>query len=302
MKIFMTGGTGFIGSYVACALLKEGHELTILARNVNKVSGFIGNPLINLVHATLDDRGAIHEALKGQDVCIHVALGWGDTPIEMLEKDTAASVYIFQSAVEQGVKKIIYTSSIAAFGSAPVQTESAETMPTDLYGATKAATEDYLMAIARAYKVQANVVRPGYTFGNPAIEGGSIYTDMKFKNIIIAALKNEPIPMVKNNGTQFIWAGDLAQIYTSVLHSDLNRRMFTGVSTEFTTWAEIAEMIIAHIGSKSEIILEERGLPENGGTPIVVSPIEKEFGLSFVTRQKLQEHIEYLCTANMGRS
>lgn len=295
MKIFLTGGTGFIGSYVACALLEEGHELTILARNVNKVSGFVGHPSVRLVSGTLSDRDVIRKALEGQDACIHVALGWGDTPVEMLERETAASVFIFQSAVEQGVRKIIYTSSIAAFGNAPVQVESAETMPTDLYGATKAATEDYLLAIASAQQVQANVVRPGYTFGNPAIQGGSIYTDLKFKNIIRAARKNEPIHMVKNNGTQFIWAGDLAKIYTSVLHSDLNRRLLTGVSTEFTTWSAIAEMIVQRLGSNSEIVLEDRGLPEHGGRLLDVTPIEREFGLRFVTAEKLREHIDYLC-------
>lgn len=296
MKIFMTGGTGFIGSYIACSLLKEGHEVTILARNVNKVSGYIGNPSIHLINGTLSDRSAIYEALKGQDACIHVALGWGDTPQEMLEKDTAASIYIFQAAVEQGVKHIIYTSSIAAFGSAPFQTESAETMPTDLYGATKAATEDYLLAIAKANNVQGNIVRPGYTFGNPALEGGSIYSDTTFKNLIASARKNESIQMVKNSGTQFIWAGDLAKIYTSVQHSNLNRRLLTGVSAEFTAWSEIAEMIVEHLGSKSEIILEDKGIPENGGRLIDVTPIQEEFGYRFVTRQQLQEHIAYLCT------
>jgi len=37
MNVFLTGGTGFIGSYVAMELVKQGHHVTILARNRNKV-------------------------------------------------------------------------------------------------------------------------------------------------------------------------------------------------------------------------------------------------------------------------
>lgn len=37
MNIFLTGGTGFIGSYVALELIKQGHQVTTLARNQNKV-------------------------------------------------------------------------------------------------------------------------------------------------------------------------------------------------------------------------------------------------------------------------
>ena len=37
MKIFLTGGTGFIGSYVAMELVKHGHQVTILARNPDNV-------------------------------------------------------------------------------------------------------------------------------------------------------------------------------------------------------------------------------------------------------------------------
>jgi UDP-glucose 4-epimerase len=52
----------------------------------------------------------------------------------------------------------------------------------------------YLMAIASQYHIQANIVRPGYTFGNPCVEGGPLYPDHKIVNMVKSALANGDIP------------------------------------------------------------------------------------------------------------
>jgi UDP-glucose 4-epimerase len=298
MKVFVTGGTGFIGSYIVQDLLKHGHDITIFARNVNKVSGFVNHPHIRFVQGTMEDRDAIHMGVRDQDAVIHVALAWGNTAVDMLLHETALSVYLFQAAAEAGVKNIIYTSSIACFGSAP-NSDLGYTKPTDYYGATKAATESYLMAVASKFGIRGNVVRPGYTFGNPCVEGGFIYSDLKLKDMVKAARKNEPIKFVKNDGTQFIWAGDLAQIYTAILHSDLNRRYFTGVSAEFRTWAQVCERIVRFLGSKSEIVLEDQGRPDVKGLPIDVSQIKEAFDFEFKTDYHMEDHIQYLCSLKL---
>lgn len=297
MKIFVTGGTGFIGSYVVKELLQYGHELTLLARNTSKVSGFVDHEQIRFVSGQMDNADVIAKGLAGQDACIHVALSWLDgTAEETLVHETMPSVRLFQMAAEAGVKKIIYTSSIASFGSAPNK-DSGFIKPNSYYGATKAATEAYLMAIAAQYHIQANIVRPGYTFGNPCIEGGHLYPDRKIVNMVESALKNEPMSFIKNDGTQFIWGGDLAKVYSSLLHSDeLDRSYYTAVSTEFRTWAQIAQMAVSLLGSKSQISLEDKGRPEPEGMPIDVSEIKNTFGFAFKADEYMKQHIQYLST------
>jgi len=295
MKVFVTGGTGFIGSYVVEELLAHGHELTLFARNPDKVPGFLHRERIRFVTGGMDDAPAFAEGVAGHDACVHVALSWlGGTATENVLNETVPSVRLFQAAAEAGVKKIVYTSSIASFGSAP-NDDSGYIQPTTYYGATKAATEAYLMAIASQFGIQANVVRPGYTFGNPCVEGGPLYPDQKLVNMVRSAKANEPMTFVKNDGTQFIWAGDLAKVYAALLHSEhLNRGYFTAVSTEFRTWAQIAQMAAELLGSSSAIRLEDRGKPDPGGMPIDVSRIRNAFGFSFRADERMKEHLRYL--------
>jgi UDP-glucose 4-epimerase len=83
MRVMMTGGTSFIGSYVVRRLAEEGHEITVLARNPSKVPGLCSLPSVRFVEGTLTSSGAIAEALRGQEACIHIALGWGNSAVTM---------------------------------------------------------------------------------------------------------------------------------------------------------------------------------------------------------------------------
>ncbi|WP_274653238.1 NAD-dependent epimerase/dehydratase family protein [Paenibacillus humicola] len=300
MNVFVTGGTGFIGSYVVKELLDHGHTLTLLARNPDKVPGFVGHERIRFVAGGMDDADAIAEGLKNQDACVHVALSWlGGTAMENMMHETVPSVRLFQAAADAGVRKIIYTSSIASFGTAPHH-DMGYIKPSTYYSATKAASEAYLMSIAHEYRIQANIVRPGYTFGNPCVEGGPLYPDQKLVNMVRSARAGESMTFVKNDGTQFIWAGDLVKVYTELLHSDsLNRNYYTAVSTEFRTWAQIAQMAVDLLGSKSQIVLKDKGRPDPGDRPIDVSEIQNTFGFAFKADEYMKDHLRYLSTLEL---
>lgn len=294
MQVMVTGGTGFIGSYVVDRLVAEGNEVTVLARNPGKVAGFLDHPRIHFVEGTLTADDAIRESLRGMDACIHIALGWGDTAVEMALADTVPSLRIFQTAAELGVRHIIYTSSIAAFGgSREIYTDDTAVCPTGLYGATKAATESYLVAVAAESGVRANVIRPGYTFGSPVVPGASIYTDRQLPDIVDSAVRGDTITVTRNAGTQFIWAGDLARVYSAVLGSTVDREFFTAVSTDFMSWEDIARLAVARTRSSSEIVVEDSEIDPAFGRNDV-SAIERSFGLSFNSVKHMTAHVAFL--------
>lgn len=294
MKIFLTGGTGFIGSYVTKLLSDNGHDVAVLVRNPDKVPGLKELPGITLIKGQLTDFEIIKEHLQGKDTCVHIALGWGDTAVDMLKNDTLPSVFLMEESGKAGIKNFIYTSSTASIGHINKKiNEETKTKPIDYYGATKSSCENYLFAVSSNHDMKCNIVRPGYTFGNPVIQGACTQPDRRFEEIVKNAKNNKNIVLTKYDGTQFIWAGDLAKIYLSILNSDENREIFFGLGAEFETWEYIAKEAINITGSKSKIILEDKGYSEK---PFIfgVGKIEKFFNLNFKTKEKLKEHIEYL--------
>ena len=221
MRVFVTGGTGFIGHYVVKALLEKGHEVVVATRHPNKVPTLRANANVSFVEAALTDFEKMGEGLIGCDACIHVALGWGDTPSAMLMNDTRATVALLEMSARAGCEKFIMTSSTSAMGR--VRSEMRETtsnMPIDLYGATKAAGEAYVLGFSHGYgsqfpevKMKRNIIRPGYTFGNPAFPDGCSQPDRRFFDMAYAVKENRDIHIIKNDGTQFIHASQQAQIY-----------------------------------------------------------------------------------------
>jgi UDP-glucose 4-epimerase len=305
MNVLLTGGTGFIGSYVAMELLKHGHAITILARNANKVPALRERRGVEIVQGDITDTRLLAKLVAGKDACILVALnytkrvGW-----EVLMEDTLPTVFLADAAAGAGVKHFIYTSSTAANDSLymgardeaerALRTVTATTKqhPATFYGATKAASENYITAQSHLSSMRVNIIRPGYVFGNPVIPGGSTQGDARFRDIVRNAAQNKPIMVTKNDGTQFIWAGDLAKLYVKVLESGMNRKTYFGLSKKFVSWQDIARAAVEKAGSKSRVEVEDKGWPDDG-LNWDVSDMKRDFGLEFDAWEKILEHINY---------
>ena len=294
MRIFMTGATGFIGSYVAYELLAAGHELVVAARSTDKLPALSAHPHVRRVNAALKDEQRMHDALQGAEACVHVALGWGDTPSTMLENDTEPTVKLLESAEAAGVKKFVYTSSTAALGPFfAVMNETHPTRPSDSYGATKAASEAYVLAAGARSSMACNVIRPGYTFGNPVVPGATTQPDRRFHEIAAAAKRGERITLRAGDGTQFVWAGDLARLYRALLDSDHNREVYFGLGLPFVSWAQIAERAFELAGTPSRITVHGQ---KDAPCLFELGKIKRDFGFEFQSAAHIDEHLRYLLT------
>jgi len=301
MRVFVTGGTGFIGHYVVKALLERGHEVVVATRHPNKVPSLCSNPNVSFVQASLTDFEKMGEGLKGCDACIHIALGWGETPSAMLMNDTRATVMLLEMAARAGCKKFIQTSSTAAMGRMrPSMREVTSNLPMDLYGATKAAGEAFVLGFRHGYgknfpevTLQRNIIRPGYTFGNPAFPDGCSQPDRRFFEMAQAVKEDRDIQIVKNDGTQFIHASQQAELYMKVLESDKNEEIFLGLGSVWISWKEIAQMMLAlRPESKSKIVETDLGW---GDDPMLfdVQKIKDQFGLVFDAHDFMADHVKW---------
>ncbi|MCF0223772.1 MAG: NAD(P)-dependent oxidoreductase [Fibrobacter sp.] len=301
MRVFITGGTGFIGHYVVKALLQKGHEIVIATRHPNKVPSLRAQSGVDFVECSLTDFDKIAEGVKGCDACVHIGLGWGETPTAMLMNDTRATVNILEIAAKAGCSKFIYTSSTAAMGRMrPTMRETTSNLPLDLYGATKAAGEAYVLGFSRGYgthfsevKMKRNIIRPGYTFGNPAWPDGCSQPDRRFFDMARAVKEGRDINLIKNDGTQFIHASQQAELYTQLLESDKNEEIFLGLGNVWIGWKEIAEMMISlRPETKTKIVETDMGW---GDTPMLfdVQKIKDQFGLVFDAHDYMMEHVKW---------
>ncbi|SHK67076.1 NAD(P)-dependent oxidoreductase [Fibrobacter sp. UWEL] len=301
MKVFVTGGTGFIGHYVVKALIARGHEVVVATRHPNKVPSMKAQPGVTFVECALTDFEKMAEGLNGCDACIHVALGWGDTPSAMLMNDTRATVNLLEASARAGCKKFIYTSSTAAMGRIrPTMREVTSNLPMDLYGATKAAGEAFVLGFTHGYgsqfpevKMTRNIIRPGYTFGNPAWSDGCCQPDRRFFTMAQAVKEGRDINIIKNDGTQFIHASHQAELYMKVLESDKNEEIYLGLSESWMSWKEIAEMMISlKPGTKTKIVETDLGWSDEP-TLFEVTKIKDQFGLVFDARDFMLDHVKW---------
>lgn len=306
MKIFVTGGTGNIGQNVTKALLAAGHEIVLLTRTPDRIPVYKTLKNVTLVKGNILELDVMKKALNGCDAAVHIALGWGNDPVEMLEHDTRVSLFLMDAAEKAGVKKFVYTSSTAAMGSLrDGMDETAVLLPGDLYGATKASTEMYIMGFNQYYggqgdygtktKILRNVIRPGYIFSNPAYEGGASQSDVRFLNIAKAVLQNETLTFDKFDGTQFLSGKQIAELYVKLAESDFNKETFMALGKKFITWAEIAQTAIELTGSSSRVIVPNANENRNPAY-YNANKMERVFGLSFQGDEDLKDHIQWNIT------
>ncbi|MDR0331705.1 MAG: NAD(P)-dependent oxidoreductase [Chitinispirillales bacterium] len=297
MKIFITGGTGNIGQYVTLAAINGGHQAVVLSRNPGKYPSL--SKKAELVSGSITDYNLIAKCVQGCDAVIHIALGWGNEPVSMLTADTAATVNLLELSEKAGVKKFIYTSSTAAMGQMrQVMEESIANIPVDLYGSTKAASEAYVLGFrkyceGREVSMKRNVIRPGYTYSTPPYPDGATQPDARFRDIANAVVNNRPVVLTRRDGTQFISAGEIAQLYLKLAESDKNEEVYLALGNAFTSWERIAQIAKEECpSSTSEIVLNDLGWGEE---PMMfsVSRMDRDFGLSFDSQKDLREHIRW---------
>jgi dihydroflavonol-4-reductase len=118
MPIFLTGATGFLGSHVACVLADQGANLRLLVRPTSNQKNLEG---LKAETATGDlrDPASLEKAMSGCDTVFHVAADyrlWLRDPNEMYRSNVEGTRAILEAARKNGVKSVVYTSSVATIG------------------------------------------------------------------------------------------------------------------------------------------------------------------------------------------
>src|SRR3981081_3261118 len=118
MKAFVTGATGFLGSHVARVLENQGASLRLLVRPTSDLRN-IADIAGDQVYGDLRDSDSIAKALSACEVVFHVAADyrlWVRDPGEMYRSNVEGTRSLLEAARKQGVRRVVYTSSVATMG------------------------------------------------------------------------------------------------------------------------------------------------------------------------------------------
>jgi dihydroflavonol-4-reductase len=125
MLAFVTGATGFLGSHVARVLAEQGAQLRLLVRptsDLRNLDDLTGDRFVDRVVGDLRDAASISKATSGCDVVFHVAADyrlWVRDPAEMYRSNVEGTRSLLEAARKHGVRRVVYTSSVATMGFTP---------------------------------------------------------------------------------------------------------------------------------------------------------------------------------------
>jgi nucleoside-diphosphate-sugar epimerase len=175
-RILVLGATGFIGKELVRQLTEAGRSVRILVRNPGNLHSGMKVPAVECQVGDLTEIEDLRKALKGIDYVIHLARSNGKTWAEYQQIEVAATTQLAECALEAGVKRLIFTGTIASYYQGSCAKIITEQTPLDcsiargsLYARAKTAAEELLMKMHRERGLPVVVLRPGVVIGR----GGS---------------------------------------------------------------------------------------------------------------------------------
>lgn len=117
MRIFLTGGTGFLGQELLKELQSRNHNLTALVRDPRRAAAF--PPQVQLVQGAIEDLSSYRSFLQKQDVFVHIAAlvkMWARDRSQFDRINVDATEQALQAASDAGIGKFVYASSFMALG------------------------------------------------------------------------------------------------------------------------------------------------------------------------------------------
>lgn len=118
MKCFVTGATGFLGSHVARQLLSRGAQLRLLVRPTSRLDNIADLPAERVV-GDLRDLESLKKGMSGCEFVFHVAADyrlWSRNGQELYDSNVEGTRNVLAAARDSGVRRVVYTSSVATTG------------------------------------------------------------------------------------------------------------------------------------------------------------------------------------------
>lgn len=270
MAYLVTGGTGFLGSYVVRDLLNAGKEVVCLQRSgvtqtLRDVVGEDKIGKIKVIQGDVSNALQVFNIIRENKIDLIIHLGYVLPPVSELQPAYALQVNctglnnLLEAVRLFGLRRLIWTSSSRAFGrlgeiwKEPVGGDDALYMPDDFYGATKVLNEFMLKLYFDKFKIDTIGIRMARTFGTGKWTGGGVTLTRFFRN---CALNIPAIIGGANQVTPYQYVEDTSELVLKACEVETTKsRMFN--TGEELTISQLVE-IIRKINPQAQVTVEER--------------------------------------------
>ena len=256
-KVLITGGAGFIGSYLTEELVNCGKEVIVYDNFSSGKEEFLGDLVkdgeVSLVRGDLLDKSELGRSMKDVSEVWHLAanpdvrMGSSDTSVH-LEQNIVATHNLLEAMRKNGASFIGFTSTSTVYGEAeviPTPEEYGPLKPISLYGASKLAAEALISSYCYSFDMEA----VHYRFAN--VIGGRSTHGVIFD--FLAKLKRDPNNLeILGDGRQCKSYFHIEDCIDGMLFGSENRKgrveIFNIGSDDMITVTELANIVVEGLG------------------------------------------------------
>ena len=254
--ILVTGGAGFIGSYVVEQLIPLQPQKIIILDNFirgsrENMKSFINNPIVEFHEGDIRDIIKLEHCIAGTDYIFHMAAlrinACAASPRDGFEVMLKSTFEVAELSVKHKVKKVIYSSSASVYGLAQhfptPETDNPYNNQT-FYGAAKMWGEQLFRSYKFMYGLDYVALRYFNAYG-PRMDTDGKYTEVMIK--WLDCIRDSRNPLIYGDGTttmDFVYVKDIAKANIAALQSDVTDEAFNIGNCEETSLKGLLDVLL----------------------------------------------------------
>ena len=254
--ILVTGGAGFIGSYVIEELVPLQPKKIIIIDNFIRgtranMKNFINNPVVELHEGDIRDNELLEKCIAGTDFVFHMAAlrinACAANPRDGFDVMLKSTFEIASLCAKHKVKKIIYSSSASVYGLAQhfptPETDNPYNNQT-FYGAAKMWGEQLFRSYKFMYGLDYVALRYFNAYG-PRMDTDGKYTEVMIK--WLDCIKDNKSPLIYGDGSttmDFVYVKDIAKANIAALQADVTDEAFNIGNCEETSLKQLLDVLL----------------------------------------------------------
>jgi len=305
-KAIVTGGAGFIGSYITEGLVRRGYQVIIIdnlsSGKLSNIKSILNGKNVQLTQGSILNLPLMRQLFSGAEYVFHQAAITSvprsvRSPRATQTTNATGTLNVLIAARDSGVKKVIYASSSAVYGDtpAPVQKEDLPPNPLSPYAVTKLAGEFYNKVFHELYGIGAVSLRYFNVYG-PRQDPNSAYAAVI--PVFISRVLSGKAPIIYGDGEQtrdFIFVKDVAEANIQAAESGASGAINIGSGTSVTI-NNLAQLIIKLAGKGKIRPVYKEARPGDIVHSLSDITRAKAFGFSpgYSLEDGLKEYIDYM--------